>query len=226
LLFACKTIAKEASVTLYSKNTFWLYHTSNKKIREWLVKIGERNRQLIRSLRIDFAYGVRYASYFGSVPDLIAATLAIAANPFYPGICKLLKDYELRTVKTITSTLAFLSQDHRLTSFQLRLPGRNGGLLPEDFMVEDIARFFFFGEMFGKYDVVRNALLLLGHVRYLSVGPVTDICQLEAIGKHLKANELYAFGPQLKVEDIEAECWVPHANKEGDVGYKRYLNYF
>jgi len=225
LLFACKTIAKEASVTLYSNNTFWLYHTSNEKIHEWLVKIGERNRHMIRSLRIDFAYGVRYASHFGSVHNLMAATVAIIPNPFYPSMCKLLKDYELKTVEIITSTLACLSQGHHLTSFQLRLPGRNGGLLPEELMREDIARFFFFYEVFGKYDVVRNALLLLGHVRYLNIGPVTDICQLEAIGNHLKVNELYAFGPQLKVEDIEAKCWVRHANKEGEAEYKRHLDY-
>jgi hypothetical protein len=224
LLFVCKTIAEEASAILYSKNTFWLYDTSNEKIREWLVKIGERNRQLLRSLRIDFAYGVRYASYFGSVQDLIKATLAIVPNPLYSGMCKLLEDYELRTIEIITSTLACLSQGHHLTSFQLRLPGRNGGLLPDELMVEDIARFFFYYEAFEKYAVVRNSLYVLGHIKCLSVGPVADMSQLEAIGNHLKVDELYTFGPQLQVEDIKVKGWILHTN-EGDVEYKRHFNY-
>lgn len=202
LLLVSRSVTEEASAALYSKNTFWLYHTANEKILEWLVRIGQRNRQLLRSLRIDFAYGVEHASFFGSVQDLMITTLAVDAslNPFYHGICELLERFELQTVESITSTLACLSQGQNLNSFQLRLPGRNGGRLSDELLDKDIAGFFFLREVFERHKKVRDALLLLGHVRCLSVGPVTDIGELEAIGRHLKVDELYTLRSSLQYE--------------------------
>jgi hypothetical protein len=172
-------------------------------------------------------YRVQFALYFRSVQDLMAAMLAIPPNlnPFYPGICELLEGYEQQTIKNSTSTLACFSQGQRLTSLRLRLPDRNGGQLPEELMEEDIARFFSAREVFEKNAIVRDALLSLGHVRCFSVGPITGVCQLEAIGKYLKVDELYTIGLHLRYEDNEAKGWVVHMNEEGNVEYKKDFDY-
>lgn len=57
LIRACKTTAREATDTLYSRNCFWLYHDDNNKILDWLKWIGSDNRLCLRYLRIDYAYG-------------------------------------------------------------------------------------------------------------------------------------------------------------------------
>jgi hypothetical protein len=108
----------ESASIFYGENTFCLYSPDNSEVVAWIEGIGERNRQFLRNLKVDFRWGYEQAHRDADIRHLINElfqprnsqnTYMLQFNPFCGPALDMLQKFQMNTEDQITRFLRCLS---------------------------------------------------------------------------------------------------------------------
>jgi hypothetical protein len=200
-LLVCRQVSREACAVLYGSNHFHLFSNFSEEIMSFLEKIGEKNRRTIRSLKIDWVYGVRECTDAGGVLGIIETldetrvAACDGANPFWHDIFGTLLKYKAETIHHIRLTLELLARGHDLKELALIIPGRDAAELRVDRYEEDTKRerydMKYFGwELLHHHREIQLALESIRGLEKLSVGHTVCLGKMEQIARKMGVTDL------------------------------------
>jgi hypothetical protein len=197
-----RQVSQEVCAVLYGTNNFHLFSTSSQEITGFLEKIGERNRRSIRSLKIDWVYGVIECTEGGGVSGIIDTldetreAACEGANPFWHDIFGILLKYKAETIRHIRLTLELLASCHGLRELTLVIPGRDGAKVRVDRFEEDTKKERYDMKYFG-WELLHHhkelQLALEGIPRgleSLSIGHTVCLGKMEQIARRVGVKDL------------------------------------
>jgi hypothetical protein len=210
-----RQVSREVCVVLYGSNRFHLFSTSSQEITDFLEKIGERNRRSIRSLKIDWVYGVLECTERGGVSGIIdtldetRSAACEGANPFWHDIFGTLLKYKAETTHHIRLTLELLASCHGLRELTLVIPGRDGAKVRVDRYEEDTKKERYDMKYFG-WELLHHhkelQLALEGIPRgleSLSIGHTVCLGKMEQIARRIGVKDLTVTWTDSELHDEE-----------------------
>lgn len=223
LIRACKTTAREATDTLYSRSCFWLYHDDDNRILDWLKRIGSENRLCLRYLRIDYAYGKQKPM----IPDLPTDEISRCwPEPLDDDLDFCSSDAlslsgeksTLHAVQEVESVIQLLGQNYQLSRLELVLPyGYVRRVTKEDFDKDYIQlchmrpNKILLVVFFCRFP---QLLKDLTGINTLAIGPIGDLDSMESIARRIGVTNLMTFGRTDYVQ-LETEQQIDQAKAKG-----------
>lgn len=225
LIRACKTTAREATDTLYSRNCFWLYHDDNNKILDWLKWIGSDNRLCLRYLRIDYAYGGQEQEPM--IPDLPTHEI----SRYWPDaleddldsrpsdvIYVSCEKSTLQAVHEVKSVIQPPGQNYQLSRLEIVLPYCYVYRVAEEDKDKDhieCCQMHSDGIPFVLFFCGFPELLEdLSGIKTLAIGPIHDLDDMESIARGIGVTNLMTFG-RTDYVDLETERQIDQAKAKG-----------